>query len=95
MRAAGQPVPCDVDKCPYDPSPGDTSEKGCGLAYENHEAVWFYSRWKQFGELAMTFCDLQFTQDNAEIFLDKLMVIDEYIPRLQEATARRDKRRKK
>lgn len=84
-------VPCDVSVCKYVPSPGDTSEKGCGLLPENETALYLYPRWKRFGEAIWTFVDMDISPHEAETLVEKLMLIDEYSPKINESQNKRKK----
>lgn len=82
-------VPCDVGKCKYTPSPGDTGEKGCGLLPANELAVWLYPRWKAFGDAVFNMVNVEMMPSSAETLLEKLYIIHQYAPAIQEAQERR------
>lgn len=90
--AAGRTdVPCDVGDCKYNPSPGDLGPKGCGLMHENEFVVWLYPKWKKFGEATFNLVDIKLTPEGAETLLEKLVMIEEYIPGIQEAQESRQR----
>lgn len=86
-------VPCDVDKCKYDPSPGDLGPDGCGLMAENAFAVWFYNKWKRFGPVAFELVHLEVNESEAAGLLDKLVLIDEWAPEIARVKQKREQDR--
>lgn len=78
-----------MGRCKYVPSPGDTTENGCGLLPVNEFAVWFYPRWKTFGQSAFQLVDVNFTPTEAEAFMEKLFVIGQYAPSITESKQKR------
>jgi len=88
--AAGRnDVPCDIGRCKYTPSPGDTTETGCGLSPQNEFAVWFYPRWKAFGDLAFKFINVELSEEEASLLLEKLLLIEQYSAKVHEAAQKR------
>lgn len=84
--AAGRKdVPCDTGDCKYSPSPGDTGPKGCGLLPENEFVVWLYPKFKRFGEMSFKLVDIELSGDEGETLLEKLSMIDDYAPAIQQA----------
>lgn len=76
-------------RCPFERgeygSPGDTSPEGCGLLPSNKPAWDFYRKWKVLGAPAFELIQLEFDdRSEAELFSDKLVMIEKYIPILQD-----------
>lgn len=86
-------VPCDeggLEACPFIKrecgSPGDDSEKGCGLAEENVAAVEFFPKWDLLGEAAFNLLEIDVGDSyDTDALVTKLMLIKAYAPSIAAA----------
>lgn len=84
-------VPCDSGPCKFKISPGDIGPEGCGLSPENEFAVWFYPRWKLFKDKAFDLITVE--EPDKELFVEKLMLLEQYTPIIEERSQRRAEKR--
>ena len=80
-----------MGQCKYVPSPGDLSERGCGLHHRNEFAVWLYPRWKSLGDTAFSLSNVTLTPADAENLMEKLVMIQDYEPAIVNAQQKRGK----